>query len=317
LEPDDVTYGPTALSSSYQLVANLLPGLHRGAEVCVAPGWPGPGNGWDDLERLGATVVVANPTVLTAILSASQDRDRGRPPARLRLGLSGGGPVPPVLKAAWRDELGLTLAESFGQSELGGFFGLGGTDPLPDRLLAACGRPLPDKELRIVDDDDREVPVGQLGEIALRGGFMTGYWRRPEKTAETLRNGWLHSGDVGFVDRDGYLHMRGRLSERLTVAGRHWYPRDVEEALLRHPAVTAAALIGVPDPDLGQRPVAFVTLGDGFGDPPATDDLVARLAVAERPPGLEVRIVASLPMTPTGKISKAQLQARYGADLTT
>jgi acyl-CoA synthetase (AMP-forming)/AMP-acid ligase II len=252
-------------------------------------------------------VVAANPVVLADILA--QSRGRGRAPAGLRLGLSGGGPVPPALKAAWRDELGVTLAESFGQSELGGFFGLGGTDPPPDRLLAACGRPLPDKEVRIVDDGDHEVAVGELGEIVLRGGFMAGYWRRPEKTAETLRGGWLHSGDVGFVDRHGYLHMRGRLSERLTVAGRHWYPRDVEEALLGHPSVTAAALIGVPDDELGQRPVAYVTVSTLV----AGTEVAAALAPAGRPPGLEVVIVEALPMTPTGKISKAQLAAWHAS----
>ncbi len=303
LERSDVSYGPTALSSSYQLVANLLPALHRGAEVCVAASWPGGGAGWNDVARVGATVVAANPVVLTDLLAAS--RERGRAPAGLRLGLSGGGPVPPLLKRAWRDELGVTLAESFGQSELGGFFGLGGADPLPDRLLDACGPPLPDKEVRIFDEHDQDVAVGELGEIVLRGGFMVGYWRRPEKTAETLRGGWLHSGDVGFLDRDGYLHMRGRLSERLTVAGEHCYPRDVEEALLRHPAVTAAAVIGVPDSELGQRPVAYVTVVGTV----AEADLVA--VVTDAPSGLEVRIVESLPMTPTGKISKAQLRDRY------
>ena len=305
LEPDDVSYGPTALSSSYQLVANLMPPLQMGAEVCVTGKWQA-ASGWEDLDRLGATVIAANPPVLTDVLTES--RRRGAAPARLRLGLSGGGPVPPTLKQAWRDELHLTLAESFGQSELGGFFGLGGTEPLPDRLLDACGRPLPDKEVRILDDDGREVPTGALGEIALRGGYMAGYWRRPEKTAATLRGGWLHSGDVGFVDAEGYLHMRGRLSERVTVAGRHWYPRDVEEALLSHPAVVLAALVGLPDDTLGHKPVAFVTVSAPVG----AGELVAavRQSLGECPQSFEVEVVEELPMTPTGKISKAQLLER-------
>lgn len=305
LEPDDVSYGPTALSSSYQLVANLMPPLQMGAEVCVTGKWQA-ASGWEDLDRLGATVIAANPPVLTDVLTES--RRRGAAPARLRLGLSGGGPVPPTLKQAWRDELHLTLAESFGQSELGGFFGLGGTEPLPDRLLDACGRALPDKEVRILDDDGREVPTGALGEIALRGGYMAGYWRRPEKTAATLSGGWLHSGDVGFVDAEGYLHMRGRLSERVTVAGRHWYPRDVEEALLSHPAVVLAALVGLPDDTLGHKPVAFVTVSAPVG----AGELVAavRQGLGECPQSFEVEVVEELPMTPTGKISKAQLLER-------
>jgi long-chain acyl-CoA synthetase len=301
--PEDVSFGPTALSSSYQLVANLMPALHMGATVCVTGTWQAT-SGWEDLDRIGATVLAANPPVLTDVLAES--RRRGGAPRRLRIGLSGGGPVPPALKRAWRDELHLTLAESFGQSELGGFFGLGGTEPLPDRLLDACGRPLPDKEVRIFDDDGREVPTGALGEIVLRGGFMAGYWRRPEKTAEALRGGWLHSGDVGFIDAEGYLHMRGRVSERVTVAGRHWYPRDIEEALLSHPAVVLAAVVGLPDEALGQRPVGFVTVS---GEAPSPDALVEVVAarVGECPQAFVVQVVDDMPMTPTGKISKAQL----------
>jgi long-chain acyl-CoA synthetase len=272
----------------------------------VTGGWQAT-RGWDDLDRLRVTVLAANPTVLADVLEES--RHRGGPPRRLRLGLSGGGPVPPELKRAWRDDLRVTLAESFGQSELGGFFGLGGTQPVPDRLIAACGRPLPDKEVRIVDDEGNEVATGGVGEIVLRGGFMAGYWRKPEKTADTLRGGWLHSGDVGFIDSEGYLYMRGRASERLTIAGRHWYPRDVEEALLQHPAVRLAAVVGFPDRALGHRAVGFVTVA---GPPPPAGAL-AEFAIAqlgECPDGFRVEVVDSMPMTPTGKISKAQLLGR-------
>ena len=104
---------------------------------------------------------------------------------------------------------------------------------------------------------------GAVGEICLRGGYMVGYWDRPEKTAEALRDGWLHTGDAGLVDAEGYVFMRGRLSERLRVAGEYWYPRDLEELLLRHPAVRDAALVGVPDGEGEHRPLAFVTAAPG------------------------------------------------------
>lgn len=303
--PGEVTFGPTALSSSYQLVANLLPGLHRLATVCVMSRWT-PATGWEALDATGANVLAANPTVLRDVLEES--RARGRAPAGLRVGVSGGGPVPPDLKRAWRDELGLPLAESYGQSELGGFVGLAPPVlPADDRLLA-CGPPLPDKEVRIFTDDGAEAAVGELGEIVIRGGFMVGYWRREEATARTLRDGWLHTGDLGSVDSDGWVTMRGRLSERLTVGGEHWFPRDVEEALLTHPAVRAAALIGLPDDTLGQRPLAYVTLS-GPADP---DDLVATAGrvVGRDLSAVEVVVTDALPMTPTGKISKAQLLAQ-------
>jgi long-chain acyl-CoA synthetase len=305
MQGSDVTLGPTALSSSYHLVANLLPGLHRGATVCVMSRWEAE-KGWEALDRLGATVLAANPTFLRDVLDESTRR--GGPPARLRLGLSGGAPVPPELKLAWRDRLGVTLAESFGMSELGGFVGLGSPDPVRDEKVLACGQPLPDKEVRILDDDGNEVAPGVIGEICLRGGFMAGYWERPEKTAETLRGGWLHTGDVGYMDADQYVFVRGRLAERLRVAGEYWYPRDVEEAVMRHPGVREAALVGLPDDALGQRPVAYVTVRDGPVDP----DEVVRFAQDELGRDLSmmrVETIDAMPMTPTNKISKAQLLA--------
>ena len=309
IQASDVSLGPTALSSSYHLVANLLPALHRGATVCVMSRWEAE-KGWVSLEELGATILAANPTILRDVLDVS--RRRGRPPVRLRLSLSGGAPVPPELKLAWRDELRVTLAESYGQSELGGFVALGSPDPVTDERVLACGQPLPDKEVRILDDAGREVRVGTIGEICLRGGFMAGYWQRPEKTAETLRGGWLHTGDVGYMDPEQYVFMRGRLSERLRVAGEYLYPRDVEEVLVQHAGVREAALIGLPDPELGQRPVAYVTLRGEAID----REQLARLAeerLGRALPRLVVQVIDAMPMTPTGKISKAQLLAAAGA----
>ena len=197
-----------------------------------------------------------------------------------------------------------------GQSELGGFVGLwAGDEPTPDHRLLSCGRPLPDKEVRVLDDGGNEVPTGALGELCLRGGFMAGYWGRPEKTAETLRGGWLHTGDVGFVDSEGFVFMRGRLSERLTIRGDHWYPRDVEEVLMRHPSVREAALVGVPDPALGQRPIAYVTAAEPGLHTADTQPVVEFVSaqLGRVVPGLTVEVLDAMPMTPTGKISKAQL----------
>jgi acyl-coenzyme A synthetase/AMP-(fatty) acid ligase len=306
ITPDDVSFGPTALSSSYQLVGNLLPPLHRGATVNIMGKWT-QAAGFDALERTQATLFIANPTLLAEVLAEAEQR--GHVPARLRLGLSGGGPVPPTLKAKWRDTLKLPLVESYGQSELGGFFGLGEPVLQPDARLGAVGRPLPDKEVRILDADGAEVAVGETGEICMRGGFMTGYWGKPEKTAEALRGGWLHSGDAGTLDRDGYLTMRGRFAELITVGGRTWFPRDVEEALCAAPGIKEAAVIGLPDAALGQRPVGYVTvLGDGID----LDKVKAAIAPAV-PYDLAPLTLVSLPafpMTPTGKIAKAELRQR-------
>jgi long-chain acyl-CoA synthetase len=301
---DDVSFGPTALSSSYQLVGNLLPPLRRGVTVNVMGRWT-QATGWDALEKTGASILVANPTLLSELLIES--RARGRIPPRLRLTVSGGAPVPPTLKLALRDEWKLPLAESYGQSELGGFMALGDPVLVSEDKFGAAGRPLPDKEVRILDADGRECAVGEVGEVCLRGGFMKGYWARPEKTAEATRGGWLHSGDAGTMDRDGYITMRGRFAELITVAGRTWFPRDVEEALCTQAGIKEAAVVALPDDALGQRPVAYITTTGGAGDMAALKRAIAPLVPYDLAP-LTIKSVAAFPMTPTGKIAKAELR---------
>ncbi len=311
LTPDDACFGPTALSSSYQLVANLLPGLHRVTTVSVMGRWTQQA-GWDAMDATGATALAANPTLLSEVLVES--RQRGRTPGRLRYGMSGGGPVPAALKKAWRDELHLPLVESYGQSELGGFVGLGFPALEPDRRLGAIGPPLPDKEVRILDVDSHEVPIGQVGEICLRGGFMKRYWGRPEKTAATLRGGWLHTGDAGLVDSEGYVTMRGRFSELIKVGDVTWFPRDVEDALCEISGVLQASVVGLPDASLGTRPIGCVTVATDA----KIDEAAARARLQTKLPRYDlspliIKIVAEFPMTPTGKISKAQLAEQLSA----
>jgi long-chain acyl-CoA synthetase len=308
IRPHDVSFGPTALSSSYQLVGNLLPPLAVGAPIHVMGRWAQV-SGFDALDTASATILVGNPPLLEEVLTES--RTRGRPPGRLRFVLSGGGPVPPTLKMAWRDELRVPLVESYGQSELGGFVALGFPDLEPDDdKLMRIGPPLPDKEVRVFDPDDRALGVGEVGDIVLRGGFMAGYWGRPEKTAEATRGGWLRTGDLGTLDADGYLTMRSRRAELIEVAGVPWYPRDVEEALCRIAGIRQAALVGVADGAAGVRPAAFVTLHSGAQVSAAALKTAIRPALAYDLEPLTVTIVSELPMTPTGKIAKSELAAQ-------
>ena len=303
ITPDDVSFGPTALSSSYQLVGNLLAPLHRGATVNVMGRWTAE-TGVRAIEETQSTLLIANPILLADVLAEA--RRLGRSPGRLRLAMSGGAPVPPDLKRAWRDELRLPLVESYGQSELGGFVALGAPDLPDERGLGVIGRPLPDKEVRIFDAHDRECKPGEIGEIRLRGGFMVGYWARPEQTTQALRGGWLNTGDAGVIGADGLLAMRGRFSELIEVAGKTWYPRDLEEALARHPSIADAAVVGVPDPTLGSRPVAFVLAGAGADLGQVKHDIAAGLAYDLTP--LRIIAIDAFPMTPTGKIAKMDLK---------
>jgi Acyl-CoA synthetases (AMP-forming)/AMP-acid ligases II len=304
LRGGDRSFGPTALSSSYQLVANLLPGLAAGATVSVMGRWTRTA-GWEALERAGASLFVGNPVVLCDLLDES--RARGRLPSPLRCAVSGGGPVPAALKRAFRDDLALPLVESYGQSELGGFFALGYPELEPDDdKLPRIGPPLPDRETMILTSAGTRAPVGTVGEIALAGGCMTGYWGRPEKTAEAIRGGVLLSGDLGVMDTHGCISLRGRRSELVTVDGVDWFPRDVEEALGDLDGVALAALVGV-GPAHAIRPVAFVTARPGA----VLDPAAMKAAIAGRLPydlaPLTILLAPDLPMTPTGKIARATL----------
>jgi acyl-CoA synthetase (AMP-forming)/AMP-acid ligase II len=307
LSSADISLGPTSLASSYHLVANLLPGIHRGVNIGMMSKWNAEA-AWEDIDRREVTVFPSNPLLLTDILNVS--RQKGRKPKALRIGVSGGAPVPPDLKRAYQDELGVILVESYGQSELGGFVALGYPRREEGDRLAAIGSALPDKEVRIADEQGKEVPTGQPGEMILRGGFMWGYWRMPEKTAETLRGGWLHTGDMGCMDSEGYFYMLGRWSERIVSRGKVIFPRPMEEALYRHPAVRYVAVIGKPDSKAGDLPKAVVALYDGKSATP--DELLkhCRTELGAENYLVEVEIIPEMPMTPTGKIAKAELQRR-------
>lgn len=182
--------------------------------------------------------------------------------------------------------------------------------------MQSVGVPRTDVEVRVVDDDDRDLPVGEPGEVVVRGDVvMAGYWEQPEATAETLRGGWLHTGDIGSFDAEGYLTLRDRSKDLIISGGMNIYPREVEEALLRHPGVRAAAVVGRPDPEWGEAVVAFVVATEP-GAPPPVDELdrtcLDHIARYKRPK--EYRFVDALPTNNYGKVVKRELRDRLRAE---
>ena len=184
--------------------------------------------------------------------------------------------------------------------------------------LQSVGVARTDVEVRVVDDD-RELPAGEVGEVVVRGDVvMAGYWNQPDATAEALRGGWLHTGDVGSFDADGYLTLRDRSKDLIISGGMNIYPREVEEALLRHSGVRAAAVVGRPDAEWGEAVVAFVVAADGAAPPPVEDldrtclDHIARF---KRPK--DYRFVDALPTNNYGKVVKRELRDRLRAEADT
>jgi long-chain acyl-CoA synthetase len=181
--------------------------------------------------------------------------------------------------------------------------------------MQSVGVPRTDVEVRVVDDG-RELPVGEVGEVVVRGDVvMAGYWNQPDATADALRDGWLYTGDMGSFDPDGYLTLRDRSKDLIISGGMNIYPREVEEALLRHPGVAAAAVVGRPDPTWGEAVVAFVVAAEGATQPPAGEldqtclDHIARF---KRPK--DYRFVDALPTNNYGKVVKRELRDRLRAE---
>ncbi len=188
-------------------------------------------------------------------------------------------------------------------------------DPAAERRLASAGIPRTDVEVRIVDNDDREVAVGAIGEIVARGSIvMAGYWNRPEATAETLRGGWLHTGDIGMMDAQGYLYLLDRKKDMIISGGNNIYPREIEEILLVHPAIYEVAVIGVPDQLWGESVKAIIALRPGMAITEEEVNAFCRQHLASYKKPRTVEFVPELPKNAYGKILKRELREQYWQD---
>jgi long-chain acyl-CoA synthetase len=271
----------------------------------------------DLLESARVTNAVFVPTILQMLTAVPGAAERDY--SALRSIAYGASPITtPVLKAALRT-FRCPLFGVYGLTETtGGVVQLEPEDHDPDgprgHLLRSAGRPRPWTELRIVDTESRaELPAGAVGEVWMRGpNVMAGYANRPDETAAALTpDGWLRTGDGGYLDDDGYLFLTDRIKDMIVTGGENVYPVEVEEALSNHPGVAEVAVIGVPDERWGEAVKAVVVIRPDT--PPSADDLVAfareRLAGYKLPRSIE--FVDDLPRNPSGKVLKHELRDRY------
>ncbi len=214
----------------------------------------------------------------------------------------------PTLKA-FEEKFSTTIIEGYGMSEASPGITFNRLE-MP-RKIGSVGTPFWGINVRIVDADDRDVAQGETGEIICRGhNVMKGYFNAPEKTAHALRGGWLHTGDIGRFDEDGYLYIVDRLKEMIIRGGENVYPTEVEKMLAEHPAISLVAVIGTPDEKYGQEIKACAVLKAGASL--TEDEFIAwaknRMAATKYP--RKVEFMAQLPMTATGKILKKELARR-------
>ncbi len=264
------------------------------------------------IEQERVTVFPGAPTVYTSLL---EHPDLGRYDlSSVRLAVTGATIVPVPLLRRMREELGFRdVITAYGLTETCGTATVCPPDAGLERISTSCGRAIPGTELRIAGLDGQPLPAGESGEILVRGyNVMAGYFEDPDATAQAIdEDGWLHTGDVGWVDEDGYLRITDRIKDVYMVGGFNVYPAEVERVLSEHPAVFDVAVVGVPDARMGEVGSAFVqTVPAWTGDESAlADELEAwcreRLANFKRPRSFTV--VAALPRTASGKIQKFKL----------
>ena len=249
----------------------------------------------------GITCFLSIPSMYRVLAATEEPADV----SSLRFPISGGEPLPVAVAEAFRARLGVDIFEGYGQTEAAPVVSLN----VPGaRKLGTVGRALPNVEMAIWNDEGTPVPTGEVGEIMVRGNnVMAGYRNLPEETARTVTDGWLHTGDLGHMDADGYVTITGRKKDLIISAGENIYPREIEEALVQHPGVKEAAVIGVADEVRGEVPKAFVIGQEGT----ALDDKELRSFCRERMAAYKVprifEIVPDLPRNPTGKVLKRML----------
>jgi long-chain acyl-CoA synthetase len=301
--PDDVILGALPLFHSFGQTCGLNASVSGGACLSLIPRFD-PGRALEIIQRDGVTVFEGVPTMYHAILSRE---DRGDyDVSSLRLCVSGGSAMPVEVMRGFEQAFGCKVLEGYGLSETSPVASF--NHPDRDRKPGSIGTPIKGVEMRVVDDAGEPVEQGGVGEIAIRGhNVMKGYWNRPDATADVLDgDGWFLTGDMATVDEEGYFFIVDRKKDMIIRGGYNVYPREIEEVLYEHPAVSEAAVVGVPDDMMGEEVGAAVVLK---GDADANDirtfvkDRVAAYKYPRR-----IWFLDELPKGPTGKILKREIK---------
>jgi long-chain acyl-CoA synthetase len=304
----DVVLGALPLFHSFGQTVAMNATLMVGACLTLVPRFD-PGEALATMQRDRVTHFYGVPTMFGALLHHPERASFDT--SSLRTCITGGASMPVEVLRGFEDAFGAKVMEGYGLSE---------TSPVacsnhPDRERKAgsIGTPIEGVELRVVDESDEEVPQGEVGEIVIRGhNIMKGYWQRPEATAEAMRGGWLHSGDMARTDEDGYFYIVDRKKDLIIRGGYNVYPREVEEVLYEHPKIREAAVVGVPHDEWGEEIGAAVVLHEGeqLGAGEVSAYVKERIAAYKYP--RIVWFLDDLPKGPTGKILKREIESPAG-----
>jgi len=259
------------------------------------------------IARERITMFFAVPTIYIALLNAQVPKEKL---SSIAYFFSAASTMPQEISRRWTETYGRLVYEGYGLTECSPFAAY---NHIGEHRFGSVGTAVDDFEVKIFDENDREAPRGQWGEIVIRGpGVMKGYWGKPKDTEWALRGGWLHSGDIGRMDEDGYVYIVDRVKDMINVSGFKVWPAEVENALYRHPAVKEVAVYGVPDPLKGEKVHVALVLKEGAH--PTPEEFIAycreKLAAYKAPERVE--FVQELPKSATGKILKRVLRDQAG-----
>jgi long-chain acyl-CoA synthetase len=302
---EDVVLGALPLFHSFGQTCCLNAAVSAGACLTLIPRFE-PGKALEIIARDGVTLFDGVPTMYHAMLNHPDHESADT--STLRMCISGGSAMPVEVMREFERAFDCIILEGYGLSETSPVASF--NHPDRERKPGSIGTPIEGVEMKVVDDDDNEVEPGGVGEIVIRGhNVMKGYWNRADATEEVMKGGWFHTGDMATVDDDGYFFIVDRKKEMIIRGGYNVYPREIEEVLYEHPAVSEAAVIGVPDDSLGEEVGAAVVLKSG--EEASAEDIRAfvkeRVAAYKYP--RRIWFPDELPKGPTGKILKREIKA--------
>jgi len=308
----DICFQPQDWSFNYPLGCGFLYPFLVGATIVIPEGRFDAEQAFATIERYGVTVFSAVPTIYRMMLAVPDAESRFKLDT-LRIGLSAGEPLPAPTFLEWRERLGLTILDGIGQSECHIFVGnqLGKTIK-----PGSMGRPLPSYQVAVLDDEGRPQPRGTPGHLVFRNdhpGLTLGYHRDAERWAAVNRDGWYYTKDIASVDEEGYYWYVSRSDDLIKSRAYLISPKEVESALLDHPAVLEAGIVGIPDTVMGQKVKAYLTLRPGIEQTAGLSEELrahARRLIAPYKVPHEIEFVAELPKTLNGKILRRELRAR-------
>ena len=299
-----ITLGALPLFHSFGQTCGMNATLGGGGTLTLIPRFD-PAKALEIIQRDKVNVFQGVPTMYGAMLHLS-GRDQ-YDTSTLEVCASGGSAMPVELLKGFEEAFHCKILEGYGLSESSPVASFNHADR--ERKPGSIGTPIKGVEMKVVDDDGNDVADGEVGEIVIKGhNVMKGYWERPDDTSETIKDGWLHTGDMGRIDEDGYFFIVDRKKELIIRGGYNVYPREIEEVLYEHPAVREAAVLGVPHDEYGEEVGAAVALKDGAeATPQELRDFVKEQVAAYKYPR-QVWIVDELPKGPTGKILKREIE---------